>query len=177
VEELLEISELDSDHPPIRWERVDLRALAEAIARRRRMDAVVSGAEAVTWADKARVERILGNLLDNAAQHGRATTVEVRVGVRAGWCEVVVNDRGPGISSEDLPHLFERFYKADSSRTPGAGGIGLGLAIAAANAETLDGSIEARERRGGGASFLLRLPRLDRPPGPVGDPTDPEDDP
>ncbi len=70
---------------------------------------------------------------------------------------VRIDDTGPGVPAEHLPHIFERFYRADSSRS-GSGGSGLGLAIAQAIAEAHDGRIHARNRSGGGASFQLEVP-------------------
>ena len=85
--------------------------------------------------DPRRLERIVANLVDNALEHG-GQQVEVRIG--AGIVEVA--DDGPGIAPEHLPHVFERFYKADESRS--GGGTGLGLAIAQENARLLGGELE-----------------------------------
>jgi two-component system sensor histidine kinase MtrB len=164
VEELLEVSDLESRRARLAWEDVDLRAVATALVRRRRADVPVQGPSVRTWTDKARVERILANLIDNALHHGQGRDVTVSLGVRNSSCEVAVADHGPGISSEDLPHLFERFYKADRSRTRSSGGIGLGLAIAMQNARLLGGTIEPRNRSGGGAIFLLQLPMRESAP-------------
>jgi two-component system sensor histidine kinase MtrB len=81
--------------------------------------------------------------------------VTVRVGGGGGTAFVEVADEGQGIAPEDLPHLFERFYKADRART---GGTGLGLAIALENARLLGGELEASTEPGAGARFVLRLP-------------------
>lgn len=164
VEELLEVSELDSQRASVRWERIDLMALASAVLDKRRRGVRPTGPAIVTYSDKARLERILGNLVDNAFEHGEGRDVTVVLALNGSHCEITVSDRGPGISSDDVPRLFERFYKADRSRTRGRGGIGLGLAIADENARLLGGSIDARSARGEGASFTLRLPRLSGPP-------------
>lgn len=170
VEELLEISDLDARRATVRWEAVDLRALAAATARRRHLELAVEGSGATTWTDKARVERIVGNLIDNAVEHGGGAGVRVRVAERNGRCEVAVSDRGPGIDPVDLPHLFERFYKADQSRGRDRGGIGLGLAIAAQNARLLGGTLVADSRAGEGATFTLGLPLRLEPPAPTPEP-------
>jgi two-component system sensor histidine kinase MtrB len=162
VEDLLEVSELDSGRARVRWERVDLRSLAEAVVRRRRLAVPIQGPAIETFADKARLERILGNLVDNAIQHG-GDEVALSLSREDGSCFVAVADRGPGISQEDLPRLFEPFFKADRSRGRDRGGIGLGLAIAQQNARLLGGEIAVRSDDGG-TSFTLRLPlRPDRP--------------
>ena len=106
--------------------------------------------------DRRRLERILGNLLDNAREHGEAAAVEVGLGVEGDTLRLTVADRGPGVPPEELPHLFERFHKADPSRS--RGGSGLGLAIAREHAELLGGTLGASLRDGGGLRFELRLP-------------------
>jgi two-component system sensor histidine kinase MtrB len=164
VDELMEVSELDSQRGSVRWERVSLSSVAEAVARRRRLDMSAEGPDVVTFTDKARLERILGNLLDNAVEHGLGRDLRLFVQALDGECAVAVSDTGPGIPQEDLPHLFERFYKADRSRSRERGGIGLGLAIAMQNARLLGGTIEAISAVGEGSTFILRLPVRDSPP-------------
>lgn len=164
VEELLEVSELDAGRARARWESVDLRALSAAVAAKRRVAVEVTGEEVRTWADKARLERILGNLIDNAFEHGEGREVRVEVAGNGRSCELRVSDRGPGIAPGDLPHLFERFFKTDRSRTRERGGIGLGLAIAMQNARLLGGTVEATSEVGSGSTFTLRLPVRTEPP-------------
>jgi len=97
-----------------------------------------------------RLARAINNLLDNAARHG--TVVEVRAGPGG----VTVRDDGPGIAPEDLPHLFDRFYRGAAAR--GLPGTGLGLAIVRQVAEQHGGGVSAANAGGGGAAFELRLP-------------------
>ncbi len=158
VEELLEVSELDSGEAHVNWEQVDLRALVEAIVRRRRVDVPVEGAPIVTLTDKARLERILGNLVDNAFSHGDGADVRVRLGATEDRCEVTVSDRGPGISPQDIPRLFDRFFKSDDARSREGGGVGLGLAIARQNAQLLGGWIEVESEPGRETVFRVVLP-------------------
>jgi two-component system sensor histidine kinase MprB len=99
------------------------------------------------------LERAVGNLLDNAAKWSPAEGV-VEVTVADG--EVVVRDRGPGIAVEDLPHVFDRFYRAPTAR--GMPGSGLGLAIVRRVADAHGGEVEAAPAEGGGTVFRLRLP-------------------
>lgn len=168
VEELLEVSELDAGRAHVAWEEVELRALSEAIVRRRRRAVPVQGPAVVTFADKARVDRVLGNLLDNALAHGRGEGVRLEVGHEDGWCHVRVHDRGPGIPPEDLPRVFDRFFKTDASRGRDQGGVGLGLALALENARLMGGTIEVESGREGGATFTLRLPVRSAPPEEAG---------
>lgn len=162
VEELLEVSELDSGKAHVNLEQVDLRALVEAMVARRRADVPVEGPPVVTLTDKARLQRIVGNLVDNALSHGEGADVRVRVRATDGLCEVTVSDRGPGIPAQDIPRLFERFFKSDDARSREGGGVGLGLAIALQNAQLLGGTIEVRSDPGTETVFRVVLP-LRRP--------------
>jgi two-component system sensor histidine kinase MprB len=104
---------------------------------------------------RSKLARAVANLLDNAAKYSPSGgTVEVTV--RGG--EVVVRDHGPGIAPEDLPHVFDRFYRAPAAR--GTPGSGLGLAIVRQVAEAHQGTVVAEAAEGGGARLRLRLPTL-----------------
>ncbi len=109
--------------------------------------------------DKRRIERIVVNLVENALQHGAAPVcVEIALGgAKASEVRVTVTDSGPGIPAEHLPHVFERFYKADPSRSSGRGS-GLGLAIARENARLLGGDLVVANAPTAGARFVLALP-------------------
>lgn len=152
VEELMEISRLDAGAESVHAESVDLAALARAVLRSRGWEDRVGldGDDAVVTSDPRRLERILANLIGNALEHG-ANGVEVRVASDF----VEVSDHGPGIPPEHLAHVFDRFYKADPSRS--GRGSGLGLAIAQENARLLGGEIEVDSEPGRGSRFTLRL--------------------
>jgi two-component system sensor histidine kinase MtrB len=157
VEDLMEISRLDAGTQPLRPERVDLGSLVASAVRGRgwgdrvRLDAD----EVVLTSDPRRLERIVANLVGNALEHG-GREVAVRVGRDGVGAFVEVSDRGAGIAREDLPHLFDRFYKADRSRS--GQGTGLGLAIALENARLLGGDIAVTSEPGAGTRFTFRLP-------------------
>ena len=157
VEDLMEISRLDAGTQPVRPERVDLGSLvATAVRARGWSDRVrLETSEAMLETDPRRVEQIVANLIGNALEHG-GRDVAVRVGADGIGSFVEVSDRGPGIAREDLPHLFERFYKADPART--GRGTGLGLAIALENARLLGGDVQVWSDQGVGTRFTLRLP-------------------
>lgn len=163
IDELMEVSELESQRAPVRWEKTNVSSVARAVLRRRRLDIPTEGPEVVTLADKSRLERILGNLVDNALEHGRGM-VQLSMRVADGQYAVEVSDNGPGIGEQDFPYLFERFYKADRSRSRDRGGIGLGLAIAMQNARLLGGTIDAASVSGQGSRFTLRLPLREAAP-------------
>jgi signal transduction histidine kinase len=157
VEDLMEISRLDAGQTRVREEDVDLSSLVTAVVRSRRWDGRVrvDGDEVVLSSDARRLERIVANLIGNALEHG-GREVGVRVGRDGVGAFVEVTDHGPGIRREDLPHVFDRFYKTDPSRaTPGSG---LGLAIALENARLLGGDIDVWSEVGTGTRFTLRLP-------------------
>jgi signal transduction histidine kinase len=164
VEDLLEISRLDAGTQPLRVEPVDLGSLVEAAMRARGWQGRLrlETAEVVLSTDPRRVERIVANLVANALEHG-GRDASVRVGADGLGAFVEVADRGPGIAREDLPHLFERFFKADPART--SRGTGLGLAIAQENAHLLGGDVEVWSEPGVGTRFTLRLPVTEPLPG------------
>jgi signal transduction histidine kinase len=112
------------------------------------------------WADRHRLGQVLANLLDNALRHtppgGR---VIIAAGTDDGALTITVTDDGEGIPAEHLPHLFDRFYRADAARTREHGGAGIGLAIAKALVEAHQGHITANSRGPGtGATFTITLP-------------------
>jgi two-component system sensor histidine kinase MtrB len=156
VEDLMEIARFDAGVETLQLEPVDLNAVVQATVRARGWDDRVRlEAERVdVTSDPRRLEGIVANLVGNALQHG-SPSVDVRVGRDDGRPFVEVADKGPGIPPEHLPHLFERFYKADPSRS--GGGTGLGLAIAQENARLLGGRIEVWSELGQGSRFTLRL--------------------
>ena len=109
--------------------------------------------------DPTRVAQVVGNLLENAITHTpQGGRVMVSAHVAADAVEVAVADTGPGIAPEDLPRLFDRFYRVDPSRSRNTGGSGLGLTIARRLVEAHGGSIEAESAVGQGSRFTFRLP-------------------
>jgi len=157
VEELMEISRFDAGGESVQAEEVDVAALVAASLRARGWDGRVrlDGDGLTLTSDPRRLERIVSNLVGNALEHG-AKEVSVRLANDNGRAVVEVADDGPGIAPEHLPHLFERFYKADAARS--GGGTGLGLAIAQENARLLGGEIHVSSELGAGSRFTLWLP-------------------
>jgi signal transduction histidine kinase len=157
VEDLMEISRLDAGKARVRLEPVDLGSLVRTAVHSRRWDnrVAIEQEEIVVSTDPRRLERIVANLVGNALEHA-GRDVSVRVGRDGVAAFVEVSDSGTGIPPERLPHLFDRFYKADSSRS--GPGSGLGLAIALENARLLGGDLEVWSEVGRGTRFTLRLP-------------------
>ena len=157
VDELMEISRLDAGQEDVAVRPVEVGALRHAIVGSRgwsdRVD--VTGRRRTVVTDPRRLERILANLVANAVEHG-GRDVRVAIAGAEGPCIVQVTDRGPGIPAAHLPHLFDRFYKADPAR--GGAGSGLGLAIARENARLLGADIAVRSEPGVGTEFRITLP-------------------
>jgi two-component system sensor histidine kinase MtrB len=152
VEDLMEISRFDAGAESVHAEEVDVPALVLATVRSRGWDGRVrvEGDGLRVTSDPRRLERIVANLVDNALEHGGSS-----VAVRVGDGGIEVADDGPGIAPEHLAHVFERFYKADASRS--GGGTGLGLAIARENALLIGGTLDVASD-GRGTRFTLLLP-------------------
>jgi len=155
IAELIELARGDQPLAEPEDVRLDLIA-ADAVDRARRnrpnITFTTSFAESLVHGDRATIERAVGNLLDNAAKWSPPAG-EVEVTVDEG--EVIVRDHGPGIDEEDLPFVFDRFYRARSAR--GMLGSGLGLAIVRQVAEAHGGSVLAERAEGGGTRMTLRL--------------------
>jgi len=119
----------------------------------------VSAELAPVAADADRLTEVLLNLLDNALRFTpEGGHIEVTAREQVGRVAVTIADSGPGIPEADRQRIFERFYRADSSRSSATGGTGLGLAIVRELVEAHGGTIEADERPGGGARFTFTLP-------------------
>jgi two-component system, OmpR family, sensor kinase len=109
--------------------------------------------------DRDRLFQVLLILIDNAIRHTPETgSIIVANSYEAGQATIRVSDTGTGIAPEHLPHVFDRFYRADSSRQRGSGGTGLGLAIARAIVERHKGAIVVESRLGSGTTVIVRLP-------------------
>jgi len=158
VEDLMELSRFDAAAEQPRREPLDLGSVVRSIATARAPEATVSLPERpiVVATEARRLDRIVGNLLDNAREHAPGASVEVSVAREGATALVAVRDHGPGVPAAALPHLFERFWKGDPSRTSGTSG--LGLAIAAEHAALLGGRVEATLPPGGGLRVALMLP-------------------
>jgi signal transduction histidine kinase len=112
------------------------------------------------WGDRDRLKQVLLNIMANAIQY-TPQGGEVLVGLSkiGGQARIIVHDTGPGIPSEDLPFIFERFYRAEKSRTrTRSAGFGLGLSIAQWIIENHDGTIKVESTPGDGTTFAIWLP-------------------
>jgi len=175
VDDLLLLARLDQKRP-IEHQPVDLTRIASdavddtrTVAPERLIDYTPNGSIMVSG-DEVRLRQVLANLLTNAVRHTPPTTpVHVQVTSNDDEAVIEVRDEGPGMAPEDAARVFERFWRADSSRTRASGGTGLGLAIVSAIAEAHGGRAEVLTAPGAGASFRVHLPRRESPfaPEPV----------
>jgi len=109
--------------------------------------------------DSRRISEVLRNLLENAVAHtAKEGSITVAAQQRDNWVEVSVTDTGEGIPAEDLPNIFERFYRVDKSRARATGGSGLGLTIAKRLVEAHGGQIEVQSEPGKGSRFAFTVP-------------------
>jgi two-component system, OmpR family, sensor kinase len=176
VEDLLLLARLDQGRP-LEREQVDLSRLAgaavddvRAISPERTVTFESAGPVVVTG-DEYRLRQVVANLLENARTHTPANAaIDVRVGMVDDFALIQIQDQGPGMTSEEAHHAFERFWRADPSRARTSGGAGLGLSIVAAITQAHGGRAELQTAPGAGATFRIWLPRFGPPPaGPTPD--------
>jgi two-component system OmpR family sensor kinase len=150
------------DHAPVDFTAVCANAITRMKARDRQHELVVELEDGVRLrGDKERLSQMLSNLLDNASaytpQGGR---IKVKLKSSDHVARVEVRDTGQGIPPNDLPHVFERFYRGDGARTARRDGVGLGLSIVKYIAEAHGGSVTVSSEPGRGAAFTVDLPAL-----------------
>jgi two-component system OmpR family sensor kinase/two-component system sensor histidine kinase BaeS len=169
VDDLRTLALADSGQLKLEIVPTDLSALIQGVVERFAPQAAMQQVELSLYPSKSpipavtldplRVQQILGNLLSNALRYTPAQgRVEIQLSQPGPAVEITVHDSGSGIPSDALPHIFERFYRADKSRSRAEGGTGLGLAIARQLAQAHGGSLTAGNPPEGGALFTLTLP-------------------
>ena len=171
VERLMLLARADYGVEALQLSTEDLGEIVRAVCRQGKM---LSEAKEVSlseqipgqplWvkADAHALRRLFLILIDNAIKYTpQGGRVDVVVGQENGFAIGEIRDTGIGIAAEDLPNVFERFYRADKARSRESGGVGLGLSIGRWIAEAHGGTIEVRSSLGGGSNFKLRLPLVD----------------
>jgi len=169
VDDLLLLARLDEGRPleNVRLELVGLAAEAVQTAQTVSTDWPVHLEAAQPLeivGDRQRLRQVIDNLLGNVRAHTPAgTSTTVRLSQSDGRAVLEIADDGPGLTNEQVAHVFERFYRADSSRSRAHGGAGLGLSIVAAIVNVHGGSVTAANAADGGAVFTVSLPLADAP--------------
>jgi two-component system phosphate regulon sensor histidine kinase PhoR len=167
VDDLLDLSRLESQRLDLEMSRISVQALVtdavvkmQPLAGRRTLEVHQTESDVWVRADRDRLAQVLTNLVDNAIKFtGDGGRITLGWRTHNGDVEVTVSDDGPGIAPADLPHVFERFYKADRARAAVPGGTGLGLAIAKHIVEAHGGRIRVASEPGRGTTFAFSLPR------------------
>jgi two-component system OmpR family sensor kinase len=164
VDDLLVLAQFDLDRP-LEQRPVDLSSIAAAAvsaASRIQPDrpiTLIAADPVIAWADDGRVRQVIDNLIGNALQHTAPGSPVIVTVIRSlADAQIVVADRGPGMTPEQAAHVFERFYRTDRARARSRGGAGLGLSIAAALAAAHGGRITVDTALGQGAAFRVTLP-------------------
>ncbi|MCC6641164.1 MAG: PAS domain-containing protein [Deltaproteobacteria bacterium] len=180
IDDLLELSRIESRRVPLQHAPVDVVRVAagvvagmEPLLRSKSLSVRLAEPQAPpihALGDRRAIEQVLTNLLDNAAKYTNpGGHIEVRVGEAGGCVRTEVRDDGIGIPEEDLPRIFERFYRVDKARSRDLGGTGLGLAIVKHLVQAMDGEVLVESELGCGSVFWFTLPvaPLDQPKRPV----------
>ena len=169
VEDLLTLAQLESSNPDIQMGMIDLSSFLQEVVRdwekklaKKQLKIVVDLRSELSpiSADRTRMQEALYNLIDNAVKYSREHG-QIRLGARQrdGEIELAVSDEGIGIAKEDLPRIFERFYRADKARSPdNVRGTGLGLAIVKHIAQLHGGRVEANSEIDKGTTIRMILP-------------------
>jgi two-component system phosphate regulon sensor histidine kinase PhoR len=168
IEDLLTISELESGRVRLSLQRVAVRPLIEKVfadfrsrANARGVTLMNEAPESAARADAGRLDQVLCNLIENAIKYGREGG-HVTVGAHArenDYLEIFVRDDGPGIPSDAIDRVFERFYRVDKARSREQGGTGLGLAIVKHIVLSHGGKVWAESEPGKGATFFFTIPK------------------
>ncbi|WP_066175384.1 ATP-binding protein [Bacillus marinisedimentorum] len=170
VNELLDLARMEAGHIQLNLEPVYVGPFVERIVKKFQTLAKENGIaleydvpddQTRVYLDPDRLEQVFTNLIDNAIRHTSENgTVSVSVRIEGKTVTADVTDTGSGIPAEDLPFVFERFYKGDKARTRGRSGTGLGLAIAKNIIHAHKGEISAHSKLGEGTTFTFVLPRI-----------------
>ena len=170
VKSLLNLAKLDS-RVRLPNDNIKLNGIVEErfnqtlpLAKDKGIDMVMAKKESVIiMGDKLGIGQLLFNLIYNAIKYtSKDGRIEISLEQSDNWAIIKVIDTGIGIAEEDLPHIFDRFYRVDKARTTGAGGVGLGLSICKEIAEAHGGKIEVESEAGKGSVFKVYLPLKDR---------------
>jgi two-component system phosphate regulon sensor histidine kinase PhoR len=167
--DLLSLGRIEAGSETFDCQSVLVDAVAEACLERQRpraeakqqqLETLPSPSDLTAWVDEEALAEILENLVDNAVKYTPVRgTIQVRWWAENGWICLEVKDNGIGIPQQDLPRIFERFYRVDKARSRELGGTGLGLSIVKHLVQAMEGTVVATSQLGQGSSFVIRLPQ------------------
>jgi two-component system phosphate regulon sensor histidine kinase PhoR len=167
--DLLSLARMEAGAEAFTMEAVELapivtnclaRHRARAAAKQQSLDCELADEPAAAWGDQEAIHQVLDNLVDNAVKYTPpGGHIRVRCFARDDMVCLETTDDGIGIPEQDLPRIFERFYRVDKARSRELGGTGLGLSIVKHLVQAMQGSIQAQSQVGKGTTFLIRLPR------------------
>ena len=161
VNRLFAFARMDVSQYPVRLEPLALRTELEAVAEEREDLAVtVDVPEITVQADRELLRRIAVNLLDNSHKYGGRADIRVRITAEktGGMAAVAFTDNGAGVPPEQLPRLFDVFYRGDAARAAPGNGSGIGLAVVKRSAQEMGGTVRAENDAGGGLRVVVTLP-------------------
>ncbi|MCT8138835.1 HAMP domain-containing protein [Anaerobacillus sp. CMMVII] len=168
VNELLDLARMEAGHIQLNIEPINIREFARRVLRKFQgvakdhniqLKAEIAEVESEIMVDPDRIEQVLTNLIDNAMRHTSVQgSVTLAVSPLRDGIKIDIRDTGSGIPEEDLPFVFERFYKADKARTRGRSGTGLGLAIVKNIVEAHNGHVSVHSKLGEGTTFSFFIP-------------------
>jgi two-component system phosphate regulon sensor histidine kinase PhoR len=165
VSDLLTLARLEAEVPSTKEQIAVLSLIQEQVASRknaledRNIDVTIHCSAIEVQADRSRLSTALSNLIDNAIYYNKTGgQITISAEVNGKTLNLAVSDTGQGIPSDELPRIFERFYRVDKARTRESGGTGLGLSIVKHAIESQGGTIAVASRLGSGSTFTIRLP-------------------
>lgn len=167
VSDLESLQQVENENLSLDQEAVDLLALSQAVRtafeaelEKKELDCAVTGEHAVVSGDQKRLYQVIFNLVSNAIKFSyEGGTIQIHVADGAEAAVLTVKDQGVGIPENDLPWIFERFYRADRSRNRKTGGSGIGLTIVKAIVQAHHGKIAVESREGQGSQLTVTLPK------------------
>ena len=160
IDDLLVVSRIDRGAIPIHLEPIEVRLIFEEVSRVVPIEPklTIDPKSLAVDADRDHLNRIMVNLVENAAKYAASSSVELYAWRQADRVLIAVVDHGPGIPEDDRERVFERFTQIDQSDTRSRGGTGLGLSIVKSLSEVMHGSVRVEDTEGGGATFVVELP-------------------
>ena len=166
ISDLEKLRQMETENMNLELELVNLLELAQAVEtafepdlKKKKLTCEVSGEAAAVMGDQRRLHQVIFNLVSNAVKYStEGGTIQIRVKQEKHKAVLIVEDQGIGMAEEELPLIFERFYRTDLSRSRKTGGVGIGLAIVKAIVQAHQGTVTVTSKVGCGSRFTVTLP-------------------